>query len=54
MLDTEREIAVEKGAKFKNSNYNNGYRDNNSYLGKSKACYCYCKRGKKRDRFLDF
>ncbi len=44
---------AEKEIEFRGDNYNNGYRDNNSYLEKSKACYYYCKRGKKRDRFLD-
>jgi len=45
---------AEKKIEFKGGNYSNGYRDNNSYLKKSKAYYYYYKRDKKRDRFLDF
>ncbi len=44
---------AEKGVEFRGGNYSNGYRDNNSYLKKPKACCCYCKGDKKRDRFLD-
>jgi len=44
---------TEKGAEFRGGSYSNGYRDNNGYLEKLKACYCCCKRDKKRDRFLN-
>ncbi len=44
---------VEKGVEFRGGSYSNDYRDNNSYLGKPKACYCYYKRSKKKNRFLD-
>jgi len=44
---------VEKGIEFRDNSYNNGYKDNNSYLEKSKTYYYYYKGGKKRDRFLN-
>ncbi len=44
---------IEKQTEFRDGRYSNGYRDNNGYLEKPKACYCCCKRDKKRDRFLD-
>src|SRR6266498_5342234 len=44
---------AEKEIEFRGDNYSNGYRDNNSYLEKSKACYCYYKEDKKRNRFLN-
>ena len=40
---------AEKGAEFRDNGYRNGYKDNNSYLEKSKACYCCCKGGKETD-----
>jgi len=44
---------AEKRVEFRGNSYSNGYKDNNNYLEKSKVYCCYCKRGKKRDRFLD-
>src|SRR6266536_2745269 len=45
---------AEKEVEFKDDSYSNSYRDNNSYLEKLKTYYCYYKKSKKRDRFLDF
>ncbi len=44
---------AEKRAEFRGNSYNNDCRNNNGYLEKSKAYYCYYKRDKKRDRFLN-
>ncbi len=44
---------AKKKVEFRGDSYSNGYKDNNNYLKKLKACYCDRKRDKKKDRFLD-